>query len=90
MTVESGDNFEIGTDTVPLEPCPFCGSSNLAVSYSGQPAQSFTISCGACKTHGPSVPASSPAGGGFNPACFSKWNQRIGKGSANVCCEKEI
>lgn len=56
--------------------CPFCGSANIAVGYSGQPAQSFHMRCISCGATGPGVMSPSPAGGAFPPNVCDSWNRR--------------
>jgi len=43
----------MNTGAASLLPCPFCGSKNTTIGYSGQPARAVFAMCSACGASGP-------------------------------------
>ena len=62
-----------------LKPCPFCGSMNTNLGYSGQPGVTAYVTCWECDTQGPSITAYSATGvltGAQWNEAVNKWNER--------------
>jgi len=67
----------MSTLTEGLAPCPFCGGTEITLSYSGQPSTNWFLTCNKCKARGPETFDISASGGkGPSEKVASDWNRR--------------
>lgn len=59
-----------------IEDCPFCGSANVAIGYSGQLATSWHMRCVDCGACGPTVSSAAATGAIADKELLPAWNRR--------------